>query len=134
MNLRLLLKLYRIQRTLKRLVGERGVVLAESVTPSVFWGGAYHRSKVSVFVIAVQTDRERDRLRADQQLSEQFKQALVRVDWPEAARPHVEFEIESEETVKRESGGNWWAHPPLALVDQSGHYLPGQIGVQLPHS
>lgn len=111
MNLCLFWKLCRIRRAVKRLVAVKGVVAAKSVSPWVFWIGAYNIDpKYLFFVIAVQTDRERDRLRADQQLSEQLMQALVTVDWPEAARPHVKFEIESEETVKRESGGNWWAH------------------------
>ena len=111
MNLYRYWKLCRIRRAVKRLVAVRGVVLSKSVSPSVFWIGAYDIDpKHLFFVIAVQTDRERDRLRADQQLSEQLRQALVTVDWPEAARPHVKFEIESDETVKRESEGNWYAH------------------------
>lgn len=111
MNLCLFWKLCRIRRALKRLVAVKGVVLAKSVSPSVFWIGAYDIDpKYLFFVIAVQTDRERDRLRADKSLSDQFMQTLVTVDWPEPARPHVKFEIESDETVKRESGSSWWAH------------------------
>jgi hypothetical protein len=89
----------------------KGVVGAKSISPWIFWGGSYEIDpKYLFFVIGVQTDRERDRLRVDEQFSEQLMQALVTVDWPEAARPHVKFEIESDETVSRESGGNWWAH------------------------
>ena len=111
MNLYLFWKLCRIRRVVKRLVAGKGVVAAKTVTPWMFWIGAYDIDpKYLFFVIGVQTDRERDGLRADQQFSEQLMQTLVAVDWPEAARPHVKFEIESDETIKRESGGNWYAH------------------------
>lgn len=36
--------------------------------------------------------------------AKQLMQTLVTVDWPETARPHVKFEIESDETVKERAG------------------------------
>jgi hypothetical protein len=111
MNLYLYWKLCRIRRAVKQLLAAKGVVEAKSVSPRIFWIGSYDIDPGNLFfVIGVQTDRERDRLRVDEQFSEQLRQALVTVDWPEAARPHVKFEIESDETVNRDSGGNWWIH------------------------
>ena len=111
MNLYLFWKLCRIRRIVKRLVAVKGVASAKTVRPWMFWIGAYDIDpKHLFFVIGVETDRERDRLRTDQQFSQQLTQTLVTVDWPKAARPHVKFEIESDEAVKRESGGNWYAH------------------------
>ena len=105
MNLPLFWKLIRLRCAVKQLVAAKGV------RARMFWLGAYDVNPEYLFVvIAVQTDRERDRLRADTSLSEQLMRALATVDWPEAARSHVEFEIESEETVKRESAGSWWIH------------------------
>jgi len=111
MNLYLFWKLSRIRRAVKQLVTAKGVGRAKTVRPWMFWIGAYDIDpKYLFFVIGVQTDRERDRLRADQQFSKQLMQALATVDWPEAARPYVKFEIQSDETIKRESGGSWHAH------------------------
>jgi len=111
MNLYRYWKLCRIRRTVRRLLAVKDVTAAKTVNPWMFWIGAYDIDPRHLsFVIGVQTDKERDRLRADQQFNEQLKQALVTVDWPEAARPHVKFEIQSDETVERESAGNWHAH------------------------
>ncbi len=77
MNLYLFWKLCRILRVVKRLVAGKGVVVAKTVTPWMFWIGAYDIDpKYLFFVIGAQTDRERDRLRADQQFSEQLMQTL----------------------------------------------------------
>lgn len=111
MNLYRYWKLCRIRRTARRLLAVKDVKAAKTVKPWMFWMGAYDIDPRHLFfVIGVQTDEERDRLRADQQFNEQLKQTLVTVDWPEAARPLVKFEIESDETVKRERAGDWRAH------------------------
>ena len=48
----------------------------------MFWIGAYDIDPRHLFfVIGVQTDAERDRLRTDQQFNERLKQGLVTVDW-----------------------------------------------------
>lgn len=101
--------------------------LSSDTTYDVSWIGAYDIDpKISLFCdrCARQTGNAIACV-AKQQLSEQVMQVLVTVDWPEAARPHIEFEIESEETVKRESGGSWWGSLQIitGLVPAAAYHL-----------
>lgn len=59
------------------------------------------------FWIATATDNERDLLRHDPNLIQQFREVLVRVGYPPRAVPLVYFTIESQETVDRDYGGSW---------------------------
>jgi hypothetical protein len=59
------------------------------------------------FRIATTTDKERDRMRAEPNLHQQFCNALVRAGYPSDAVPNVKFRIESQETVGRDYGGSW---------------------------
>ena len=63
-----------------------------------------------VFWICVESDAERDRLRSDAALMERIRNTLDVVDYPEEGKAGVHFGFESQETVDRESGGNWWHH------------------------
>lgn len=58
--------------------------------------------------IATKTDDERDRLRAMPHVIDAFRRALLDAGYPPAAVPAVAFEFESEETVRRDYGGNWF--------------------------
>jgi len=64
--------------------------------------------KHRVFVVGVQTDMQKDRMRPNRALMWRTRELLRRWRWPEAARPDVVFDIESQESVVRESNGNWW--------------------------
>ena len=59
--------------------------------------------------ITTQTDAQRDALAGDAALREALVAALHSVGYPQEAIPKVVFAFESEETVKREYGGDWWA-------------------------
>jgi hypothetical protein len=59
------------------------------------------------FRIAVNADKERDCMRGEPNLYQQFCDALIRVGYPSEAAPHVHFRIESQETVDRDYGGSW---------------------------
>lgn len=59
------------------------------------------------FCIRTNTDKERDILREDLTIHQQFRDALVRAGYPEATNPVVHFGIESQETVDRDYGGSW---------------------------
>ena len=59
---------------MRRLLAVKDVKEANTVNPWMFWIGAYDIDpKLLSFVIGVQTDGERDHLRADQQFNEQPK-------------------------------------------------------------
>ena len=59
------------------------------------------------FRIAVSTDNERDHLRGQRNLYQQFCEALAHAGYPSDAIPSVRFRIESQETVDRDYGGSW---------------------------
>lgn len=63
-----------------------------------------------VFVISVDSDLTRDRLKRDAELADELTGLLAKRDWPEEGRAGVCFLFESHETVNRESGGNWFYH------------------------
>ena len=58
--------------------------------------------------ITTRTDEERDRLRQDTSLHQQIRDALLQVGYPGAAVPLVALTFESQETVDRDFGGNWY--------------------------
>lgn len=98
-------KIWRIESGLRSLLKEAGV------KPLVWSYGAYYIDpKHMVFVVGVPSDSERDALRANDVFRAQMKYLLAKVRWPLAARDHVLFDIESQETVDRENDGNWWYH------------------------
>lgn len=97
------LKISRIKWSARRVIRSRGVPC------KAWWFGAYYiNPKHLVFVLAVATDRERSQLRGDPEVSAELRNLLELFDWPEPARPHVIFDIESRETVVREYEGSWW--------------------------
>ena len=91
--------------------GSRRAVETQDVHCRVWWFGAYWIDpKHLVFVIAVKSDLERNKLRSNVALNQSLRELLVQFRWPDAARQHVIFDIESQETVTRETNGNWWYH------------------------
>ncbi len=58
--------------------------------------------------ITTQTDRQRDALSADESLKARLREILAESSYPQKAIPQVGFAFESEETVQRDHGGNWW--------------------------
>jgi hypothetical protein len=105
--LKLLLKwkIWRIEAGLKALLKAAGV------KPHVWSFGAYYIDpKHMVFVVGVQTDVEKARLKADSSFNNEMQALLVNYNWPFMARESVLFDIESQETVDRETNGHWWHH------------------------
>lgn len=99
------LKVWRIESAL------RALLKAVGIKPFVWSFGAYYIDpKHMVFVVGVPSDKERDSLRNDKDFLAKMQSLLVRFNWPAPAREHVAFDIESQETVDRESNGNWWHH------------------------
>ena len=98
-------KKWRIEAAAKTLVE------AEGYEPIVLSFGSYDIDpKHLVFVVLVPTDEEKHRLKEDTRLIQSLHALLVRFGWPQKARKHVVFDIESRETVLRESNGNVWLH------------------------
>jgi hypothetical protein len=59
------------------------------------------------FRVATTTDKERDRMRGEPNLYQQFCNALIQAGYPSDVIPSVHFRIESQETVDRDYGGSW---------------------------
>ncbi len=105
MDILLKWKIWRIEADLKRLIRNLGI------KPIVWSFGAYYIDpKYMVFVAGVQTDKEKEELKADKDIQEQMTKLLDKHHWPIEAKRHVHFDIESQETVDREDNGNWWYH------------------------
>lgn len=78
---------------------------------NIMWYGAYDIDpKDLVFWICVQTDDERDLLIVDDVLMRKLRGLFERYEYPEAARNKVHIGFESQQTVDRVSGGNWFQH------------------------
>jgi hypothetical protein len=58
--------------------------------------------------INVDTDSERDSLRENTELIDQFREAMLRVGYPAESVPLVGFSFESQQTVDRDFAGNWF--------------------------
>lgn len=78
---------------------------------AITWNGAYDLDpRHLVFWICVRSDGAKENLQNDVSLQTEFRQVLDNHDYPEEARKFVQIGIESQETVDRESNGNWWHH------------------------
>ena len=66
--------------------------------------------------IATNTDDERNRLRKEPKLYEQFCEALVRAGYPKESIPIVGLVVESQETVDRDFGGRWTEATEMPLL------------------
>ena len=98
-------KIWRIEAAVKSLVKAKGF------KPIVWSFGAYYIDpKHLVFVVGVPTDAEREQLKSTESFAQALRKLLDKYGWPEQARKHVAFDIESQEAVDRESNGNWWYH------------------------
>lgn len=105
MNLILKWKIWRIESALKSLVR------AEGFKPMIWSFGAYYIDpKYLVFVVGVPTDDAKEYLKSNDSFTSSMTELLAKYNWPMQARPEVVFDIESQETVDRESNGNWWYH------------------------
>ena len=63
--------------------------------------------KHPVIWITTASDFERDRLRQDENVPDQFRTALVHVGYSTEDIPLAQFVFESQQTVNRDFGGSW---------------------------
>jgi hypothetical protein len=98
-------KIWRIESALKQLVRAQGF-------KAMVWSfGAYWIDpKHMDFVVGVSTEKNKLELKSNRNFVLAMAEVLERFNWPLEARAAVTFDIESQESVDRESDGNWWYH------------------------
>jgi hypothetical protein len=77
----------------------------------VIWYGAYYIDpKHLVYWICIETDKVKKELEANTELNIQLRNLLEKHQYPAQSQKFVYIGFESQETVDRESKGNWYHH------------------------
>lgn len=100
------LKVKRIEAAIERLAKSAA---KEPVSVTSYGAFDIHPRHL-VYWICVKTDAEKARLAGDGALMAALRYTLVQHDYPVEGRDGVHIGFESQETVDRDSGGNWWHH------------------------
>ncbi len=75
------------------------------------WYGAYDIDpRYLVIWFCVESDKVKANLESNPELVNKIRETLVKCNYPEQAIPFVLIGFESQETVDRESKGNWYDH------------------------
>ena len=78
---------------------------------SILRYGAYEiNPKYLVFWICVDTDEIKKKLENDKTLNNELKNILIKNEYPKDAINNVHIGFESQETVERESNGDWYMY------------------------
>ncbi len=99
-------KILRIKDDMERLI--------MPVCKEKFWIECYGAHQIDpknlAFWICVQADKTKERLESESDLLNTLRLLLVKYNYPEKARAHVHIGFESQDTVDRESNGDWYLH------------------------
>ena len=75
------------------------------------WYGAYNiNPKYLVVIVCVINDKLKLNLKSNYELLTKIKEIFYKNNYPEEAINKIHIEFESQETVNRESNGNWYIH------------------------
>jgi len=76
----------------------------------ICYGSVHIDAGLLVILIAVRTDEIKSRLALDSEMNSLIRESLVRNGYPASAIDNVIIWVESQETVDRESHGDWHIH------------------------
>ena len=112
-----ILKIFYPKESIKRKILEIKEDMSKLVRPLcgekfwIDWYGAYDIDpKNLVFWVCVRSDEMKSALRSNTDLNQRLRELLSKYEYPEKARQQVHIGFESQETVDRESNGNWYQH------------------------
>ena len=75
------------------------------------WYGTYEIDPKNLAIwVCVKTDQTKQKLTSNRELETKITDLLTKYDYPQQARSSVSIGFESQETVDRESGGDWYLH------------------------
>jgi len=87
------------------------VAKACSEKASLIEYGTYELNPISLVIwICIDTDEMKNRLKSDTVLNQELQHILVINEYPAEAINYVHIGFESQETVNRESNGDWYIH------------------------
>lgn len=77
----------------------------------IYWYGAYDIDPKNLVIwICVKSDKVKSKLESTQELRNKLRVILIKHNYPKEAISFVYIGFESQETVDRESNGNWYHH------------------------
>jgi hypothetical protein len=75
------------------------------------WYGAYEIDPKNLAIwVCVKTDKTKLKLTSNTELKTRINYLFIKYDYPIHERSGVQVDFESQETVDRESHGNWYQH------------------------
>jgi len=98
-----------VRRAEKRMCDIVSLKLGHRVTP-LSYGSIDVDPGLLVIWIRVRNDEEKEQLTVDETLRESLRQELLEEGYPEEAALRAFIGFESQETVDRDSSGDWWGH------------------------
>lgn len=110
-------KIFYPKKSMKRKILDIKEAIEKLISPIcnerffIDWYGAYEIDpKYLVFWICVKSDKMKLSLKSNTALIKELRGLLIKHNYPEQARQFVSIDFESQETVDRESKGNWHQH------------------------
>lgn len=99
-----------LTKTIQSAMARRVAASAREKSWVTYYGANDIHPRHLVYWICVESDAEKHRLAADAVLYAELRELLTRFNYPVEGRDEVHIGFESQETVDRESGGDWWRH------------------------
>jgi hypothetical protein len=102
-----------LKRKISDIIDEIKDIIKSTINQK-FWIESYGAYKLDakylVIWVCVEEDVTKTTLESDKDLLNTLKETLIKHNYPKDAIPFVSIGFESQETVNRESNGDWYMH------------------------